>query len=64
LAKQIVVEEFSKQYGESGASQLDIDFGAIRTVDINDQTGALQCASELKIKGPVGQIPSNTVRAE
>ncbi|TCI04610.1 hypothetical protein EZV61_01120 [Corallincola luteus] len=55
LVLEIVQEELVKEIGSEMAASVDLELDAIRTTDINEKTGARECASELLIEGPSGE---------
>ena len=54
LVKQIADREMAKQLGADAAEFFSYEVEAIRTTSTNEQTGAHECAADLKVKGKNG----------
>ena len=54
LVKEIAMDTLVEQIGRDFASKVSFAVNAIRTTDVNEKTGAQECAAELEISGPAG----------
>ena len=60
LVLQISNNEVKKTYGSQLANAIDFSVSAIRTTDVNDQTGAYSCAAQLDMSG-LGGVESSPI---
>jgi len=56
LVKEIVLEALTEEVGQFVAAQFKMELHGIRATDVNEKTGAQECAEQIELSGPNGTV--------